>query len=1047
MKAFLKNPVSYAKLLIVNSLVTLFFFFGDPSVLTAQDLPTASCQTIYDKAVEFEKAGNFEKAILKYNAVKACDPNFKLKADSIILTVFRKVDARWKQAQKDKEQAEKDKQAAILARTREEQAKKKFEEQVITTRKALEETRIQRQSADSLRIVAQLGQRKADNLSKYYKRKADRADRVLLTRIIEYMHLKHAEDDIAEMLYKENLSDTTIEEWSKSQVLDLDSFRSITTIAVSHDGQLIFTGDFDGLARLWSIDGTCLQSFTANAGRMVSACFSPDNKTILTASQDRRVNLWNLEGELIRTLFTNEQGISFAAFSPDAQKILTIGYYEKTATLWDTAGTVLQTFSGHTAQLTALAFSADGRYVLTGSADSTARLYNIKGQLISTFNSYEGIVTAVAISPNGEYIATNSDNESVWLWNKEGRGIIRFKHDDRVTALNFSADNDYLLTGSADGLMRLWHWSDTTRQILRGHTESVAAVVFVPNSHYALSASYDRSLRLWDLSSDRLFKDTIELKDKRRMDVYLSPNDSAFAVLSNQGELAIYTPQNERLHTFKADSLAVRTAVFSPDGKAILMAMSDQEIRLVDLKGTILQTFEGQNTPKDSILALAFSADGQFILSQSIDKTRRSRNGIAPVKLWNRQGQLLKTQNNIYGILDGFSIDGQSVLTHAAYSPLYEWDLKAEIPHEPYGTNKYRGSSSVVFICVKHKRILTGSVNNKVLIFNNLGAKIREYPAQKGLITALSLSPNGKRIAVGSLDSMVRIWDTAGYLVKVLPRQQSPISALMFSPDNQKIWVCTEGGQIAIYRIKPIQDYSLLQLHHFGILLEPDDYVTIGTALMAEEIERIEQEKRFQESEKKRYKAQDDAIQKENEQYLKKQEEDKKRIKDIVQSKNASLEETRTTLMRVLGFARFEVDSVKLHDYYHSEKVLYEMYVAKKDSLIYKTAIANLYNSLAWDQLLRKEYQAAEKSLHHGINLDSTTLILYTNLAPALLFQGKFEAAKAQYLYWKDKDFNQQNLATYRDAFWADFRSFEDADCIPPERLADVAAIKKLLEK
>ena len=151
----------------------------------------------------------------------------------------------------------------------------------------------------------------------------------------------------------------------------------------------------------------------------------------------------------------------------------------------------------------------------------------------------------------------------------------------------------------------------------------------------------------------------------------------------------------------------------------------------------------------------------------------------------------------------------------------------------------------------------------------------------------------------------------------------------------------------------------------------------------------------------------------------------------------------RSYLPSVLRFTKPELDS----NNYQAAETLFQLYLVQKDSIKFRTVIANNYNSLAWNQLLSKEYAAAEKSLRRGLAIDSTTIILYTNLAPCLLFQGKFEAAKAEYLRWKDKAFNQQDLATFRDAFWADFRSFEDADCIPPERLADVAAIKKLLEK
>ena len=1051
MKAFFKNSVCYSKLLIVNSLVTLFFLFLDPSVLTAQDLPVGPCRVIYDKAVAFEKAGNFEKAILRYNAVKACDPNFKAKADSIILTVFRKVDARWKQAQKDKEQAEKDKQTAILARTREEQAKNKFEEQVITTEKALAEVKIQRKKADSLRVIAESGQRKAANLSKYYKRKAEQADRVLLTRIIEYMHLKHGEDDIAERLYAENLDDATIQEWSKSQILANEA--EVSTIAVSSNGQFIFTGNAYGIGTLWDLDGNRLASFDGHYNAIVSACFSPDNKTILTASQDRTVNLWNLEGELIRTLFTADLGISYAAFSADAQKILIANYNEHNATLRDTSGKVLQTFKGYGSELTALALSADGQYVLTGSVDSTARLYKVTGELIKVFDSQQGSILSVAISPNGQYIATSSSDTSVWLWNKQGVGIVRFKHYDKVYSMSFSENNDYLLTGSADDSVRLFHWSDTTKLVLGGHSQAVSAVAFIPNSSYVISAASDKSVRLWDLRPDRLLQDTIQLQDTVKMEIYLSPNDSMFAVLSRRGELKIYTPDNKLLQTYKEEGTnAIVKAVFSPDSKAVLIATREREIKLLDLENNILQIFEGSNSAKDSIVALAFSADGQFILSQSSVKTRGYRLDIFQVKLWNRQGKLLKTLNNIYGLLDGFSVGRQSFLTHSLnYNALNQWDLEGQLNQgynfQYFGISGYRSDTIVSYISTKYHRVITGGWDKRLRVFDTLGGLIRQYPIQKQAITALRISGDGQLIAVGSRDSMVRIWDTAGYLVKVLPRQNSAILALTFSPDNQKIWLCTMRGDIAIYNIKPIQGYSFMQLNNLGVTLEPDDYITIKDALLAEQIAQEKRYKRIREKQLRRNKIQSETIIKEEELRKKELEDNKKRIKEIVQSKNATLKETRDCLPIVLNLARFEIDSVKLNEYYHTEEVLFELYLAKQDTLKFRAAVASRYNSLAWSQILRREYAAAEKTLRHGIALDSTYMILYTNLAPALLFQGKFEAAKAQYLYWKDKEFNQLDLSTYRDAFWADFRSFEDADCIPPERLADVAAIKKLLSQ
>ena len=64
------------------------------------------------------------------------------------------------------------------------------------------------------------------------------------------------------------------------------------------------------------------------------------------------------------------------AFSPDGKHILT-GHDDNKARLWDAAtGVLLREFTGHTSWVTSVAFSPDGRYVLTGSEDGTARLWD-----------------------------------------------------------------------------------------------------------------------------------------------------------------------------------------------------------------------------------------------------------------------------------------------------------------------------------------------------------------------------------------------------------------------------------------------------------------------------------------------------------------------------------------------------------------------------------------------------------------------------------------------------------------------------------------------
>ena len=106
-------------------------------------------------------------------------------------------------------------------------------------------------------------------------------------------------------------------------------------------------------------------------------------------------------------------------------------------------------------------------------------------------------------------------------------------------------------------------------------------------------------------------------------------------------------------------------------------------------------------------------------------------------------------------------------------------------------------------------------------------------------------------------------------------------------------------------------------------------------------------------------------------------------------------------------------------------------------------------STLAWYQLFEKQFSAAEISAKEALNPTrySKTDDYYanvewanTNLALALLFQGKYSEAEKIYENFKDKPLNN---AAFREVFLADLDELENAGITHP----DVAKIRKLLEK
>jgi len=122
----------------------------------------------------------------------------------------------------------------------------------------------------------------------------------------------------------------------------------------------------------------------------------------------------------------------------------------------------------------------------------------------------------------------------------------------------------------------------------------------------------------------------------------------------------------------------------------------------------------------------------------------------------------------------------------------------------------------------------------------------------------------------------------------------------------------------------------------------------------------------------------------------------------------------------------------------HNSLAAYQYLLEVKNDTSVVKKIAIRQGNLSWYSLLVKNYADAEKYARIGLATDSTLHWIATNLAHALLFQGRLEEAKVIYRQYKE-----ERKATFLD----DFKQLEEAGAIPKEREADVERIKKILNE
>jgi len=489
-----------------------------------------------------------------------------------------------------------------------------------------------------------------------------------------------------------------------------------------------------------------------------------------------------------RQLFTHSGTVEGVAFSPEGKYVLT-GSNDGIARLWNVlTGEEVRQFIGHTDLVGTVAYSPNGKYVLTGSWDTTVRLWDAAtSQEVRQFGhpeAYPDPVPSVAYSPDGKYVFTSSSADGpMRLWDvetgQELRQFIGF-------VANFSPDGKYALTGGVDGTARLWEVE--TGQELRqfiGHTSNVGAVIFSPDGKFVLTGSYDATARLWDAATGKELQRFTEHTSIVSSVAFSTDGESVFTS-SIDGTARLWDIQTgQELRRFTCTSFLNGIAI-SPDGRYLLTGSADGAARLWSIKPSAeLPSFDNNS----GVNAVTFSPDGKFVLTGGTD-------GIA--RLWDAAtGQKLRefighTNTINYGAV--FSPDGKYILTGSWDNTVRLWDVQTgEELRQFTGHNKHLNMivNSVAF-SLDGKYIATAGGGGARLWNAETGQELHHFHRADGpfSVSRVSFSPDGKYIVTASefSDGTAQLWNiSSGELLLNFTGASGTMNSVAFSPDGKYI--------------------------------------------------------------------------------------------------------------------------------------------------------------------------------------------------------------------------------------------------------------------
>jgi WD40 repeat protein/uncharacterized caspase-like protein len=246
-----------------------------------------------------------------------------------------------------------------------------------------------------------------------------------------------------------------------------------------------------------------------------------------------------------------------------------------------------KTFRGHTATITQLQFSPDGKRLASASADKTIKLWNVeKGILIKTFVGHRDRVTAIGFRPDGEVLASGSTDQTIKLWTIPNGELADTFKGIIATTIRFSPDGRILAAGSSDNTIRLWY-PDSTQPILLGrHDLMVTDLAFSADGKTIASASWDKTIKLWNISDAKFDREaspyrTLTGHTGGVTSVSFNPNAPVLASGSQDTTIKLWDTQDgTALKTLLGHQDAVKTTLFSADGNK-LVSISDRNGMIV----------------------------------------------------------------------------------------------------------------------------------------------------------------------------------------------------------------------------------------------------------------------------------------------------------------------------------------------------------------------------------------------------------------------------------------------------------------------------------
>jgi len=365
----------------------------------------------------------------------------------------------------------------------------------------------------------------------------------------------------------------------------------------------------------------------------------------------------------------------------------------------------------HADDVLSVAFSRDGRFLATGSADNTVKLWDLQSrQSIRILRGHRGSVKQVAFSPDGTRLVSASLDKTVRIWSAVPKEANVLRAEEQITAVQFHPSGRLLAIASANNTLRIVDLlRGDVRHSVTNLANAISSLAFSPDGKHLLTGDSSRSITVWQTETWRQQDDLATY----------SPEEGVFALrFSSNGRFA-FAGEVGFVSVWDTSSWQLATNLLSP-GEARLSVTAAV-------------------SPDSRLLAVA---GGPFVQLYEVGSWHRNRRLRHPVDV----GTLV------------FTADSQTLITGSHDSQVRLWDVKNDsVPSSVLGGSV--GEIAALAVSPDGNTLAVADASPVIKLWNLTTRKeLFTLVGHRVGVASLAFSPDSRILASGGTDATVRIW-------------------------------------------------------------------------------------------------------------------------------------------------------------------------------------------------------------------------------------------------------------------------------------------------